>query len=147
MSFPPVMALMASQRTPSAVLRQAGSHVGFRFRLFLCRLYHITLWTFLLALGHFLSELFVFGTAAPTVGVLAPLMVASKHQATLDPLRGRRPPAAVTPDPHPAVAWQRWGWDRRGCRACGVRRRWGWDRCGCWDCGVRRRWGWGRRGC
>ncbi|XP_044086783.1 ergosterol biosynthetic protein 28 homolog isoform X2 [Neovison vison] len=41
------------------------------------RLYHITLWTFLLALGHFLSELFVFGTAAPTIGVLAPLMVAS----------------------------------------------------------------------
>ncbi|KAM7323476.1 hypothetical protein ACRRTK_017582 [Alexandromys fortis] len=39
-------------------------------------LYHITLWTFFLALGHFLSELFVFGTAAPTVGVLAPLMVA-----------------------------------------------------------------------
>ncbi|XP_061037087.1 ergosterol biosynthetic protein 28 homolog isoform X2 [Eubalaena glacialis] len=40
-------------------------------------LYHITLWTFLLALGHFLSELFVYGTAAPTIGVLAPLMVAS----------------------------------------------------------------------
>lgn len=40
-------------------------------------LYHITLWTFLLALGHFLSELFIYGTAAPTIGVLAPLMVAS----------------------------------------------------------------------
>uniref|UniRef100_A0A9L0ISB3 Ergosterol biosynthesis 28 homolog n=1 Tax=Equus asinus TaxID=9793 RepID=A0A9L0ISB3_EQUAS len=40
-------------------------------------LYHITLWTFFLALGHFLSELFVYGTAAPTIGVLAPLMVAS----------------------------------------------------------------------
>ncbi|EGW02805.1 putative ergosterol biosynthetic protein 28 [Cricetulus griseus] len=51
-------------------------------------LYHITLWTFLLALGHFLSELFIFGTAAPTVGVLAPLMVASKHGATLDPCSG-----------------------------------------------------------
>lgn len=49
-----------------------------------CRLYHITLWTFLLALGHFLSELFVFGTAAPTIGVLAPLMVASKHPSTPD---------------------------------------------------------------
>uniref|UniRef100_A0A673TK58 Ergosterol biosynthesis 28 homolog n=1 Tax=Suricata suricatta TaxID=37032 RepID=A0A673TK58_SURSU len=47
-------------------------------------LYHITLWTFLLALGHFLSELFVFGTAAPTIGVLAPLMVASKHPSTPD---------------------------------------------------------------
>lgn len=55
--------------------------------MFPCRLYHITLWTFLLALGHFLSELFIFGTAAPTVGVLAPLMVASKHRATLDPFR------------------------------------------------------------
>ncbi|XP_027714311.1 probable ergosterol biosynthetic protein 28 isoform X2 [Vombatus ursinus] len=40
-------------------------------------LYHITLWTFFLALGHFLTEVFVFETAAPTVGVLAPLMVAS----------------------------------------------------------------------
>lgn len=49
----------------------------------LCSLYHITLLTFLLALGHFLSELFVFGTAAPTIGVLAPLMVASKYPATL----------------------------------------------------------------
>uniref|UniRef100_A0A8C0X1Y0 Ergosterol biosynthetic protein 28 n=1 Tax=Castor canadensis TaxID=51338 RepID=A0A8C0X1Y0_CASCN len=46
-------------------------------------LYHITLWTFLLALGHFLSELFVFGTAAPTIGVLAPLIVASKHLTPL----------------------------------------------------------------
>ncbi|KAB0397458.1 hypothetical protein E2I00_019693, partial [Balaenoptera physalus] len=42
-------------------------------------LYHITLWTFLLALGHFLSELFVYGTAAPTIGVLAPLMVATTN--------------------------------------------------------------------
>ncbi|XP_032143149.1 probable ergosterol biosynthetic protein 28 isoform X1 [Sapajus apella] len=55
-------------------------------------LYHITLWTFLLALGHFLSELFVYGTAAPTIGVLAPLMVARCSQksrekpATLGPL-------------------------------------------------------------
>uniref|UniRef100_A0A8B9X4A5 Ergosterol biosynthesis 28 homolog n=1 Tax=Bos mutus grunniens TaxID=30521 RepID=A0A8B9X4A5_BOSMU len=40
-------------------------------------LYYITLWTFFLALGHFLCELFVFGTAAPTIGVMAPLMVAS----------------------------------------------------------------------
>lgn len=40
-------------------------------------LYHITLLTFLIALGHFLSEVFVYGTAAPTIGVLAPLMVAS----------------------------------------------------------------------
>ncbi|XP_023958092.1 ergosterol biosynthetic protein 28 homolog isoform X2 [Chrysemys picta bellii] len=40
-------------------------------------LYHITLLTFLIALAHFLSEVFVYGTAAPTIGVLAPLMVAS----------------------------------------------------------------------
>uniref|UniRef100_A0A8C3RKM7 Ergosterol biosynthetic protein 28 n=1 Tax=Chelydra serpentina TaxID=8475 RepID=A0A8C3RKM7_CHESE len=40
-------------------------------------LYHISLLTFLIALGHFLSEVFVYGTAAPTIGVLAPLMVAS----------------------------------------------------------------------
>ncbi|XP_067389088.1 ergosterol biosynthetic protein 28 homolog [Emydura macquarii macquarii] len=40
-------------------------------------LYYITLFTFLMALGHFLSEVFVYGTAAPTIGVLAPLMVAS----------------------------------------------------------------------
>ncbi|XP_038261838.1 ergosterol biosynthetic protein 28 homolog isoform X6 [Dermochelys coriacea] len=40
-------------------------------------LYHITFLTFLIALGHFLSEVFVYGTAAPTIGVLAPLMVAS----------------------------------------------------------------------
>ncbi|XP_017522079.3 ergosterol biosynthetic protein 28 homolog isoform X1 [Manis javanica] len=45
-------------------------------------LYHVTLWTFLLALGHFLSELFVYGTAAPTIGVLAPLMVANQEIAS-----------------------------------------------------------------
>ncbi|XP_014591221.1 ergosterol biosynthetic protein 28 homolog isoform X3 [Equus przewalskii] len=55
-------------------------------------LYHITLWTFFLALGHFLSELFVYGTAAPTIGVLAPLMVASKHPSTLDPREERSQP-------------------------------------------------------
>lgn len=58
-----------------------------RFCLLRYRLYHITLWTFLLALGHFLSELFVYGTAAPTIGVLAPLMVASKHPVTLELLQ------------------------------------------------------------
>uniref|UniRef100_A0A8C8R4U3 Ergosterol biosynthesis 28 homolog n=1 Tax=Pelusios castaneus TaxID=367368 RepID=A0A8C8R4U3_9SAUR len=40
-------------------------------------LYHLALFTFLMALGHFLSEVFIYGTAAPTIGVLAPLMVAS----------------------------------------------------------------------
>uniref|UniRef100_A0A8C5NPZ5 Ergosterol biosynthesis 28 homolog n=2 Tax=Passeriformes TaxID=9126 RepID=A0A8C5NPZ5_JUNHY len=40
-------------------------------------LYHITLFTFFLALAHFLSEVFVYHTAALTIGVMAPLMVAS----------------------------------------------------------------------
>lgn len=81
------VSLVSSQLTPSAVLHQTRSHFGSHPLSVPYRLYHITLWTFFLALGHFLSELFVYGTAAPTVGVLAPLMVASKHQAALDPLR------------------------------------------------------------
>lgn len=43
-----------------------------------CRLYHITLWTFVLALGHFLSEAFIYKTAPLTIGVIAPLIVASE---------------------------------------------------------------------
>nr|XP_017207367.1 probable ergosterol biosynthetic protein 28 [Danio rerio] len=39
-------------------------------------LYHITLWTFVLALGHFLSEAFIYRTAPLTIGVMAPLIVA-----------------------------------------------------------------------
>lgn len=48
-----------------------------------CRLYHITLWTFVLALGHFLSEAFIYKTAPLTIGVMAPLIVASESKNTL----------------------------------------------------------------
>ncbi|XP_009584669.1 PREDICTED: probable ergosterol biosynthetic protein 28, partial [Fulmarus glacialis] len=40
-------------------------------------LYYITLFTFFLALVHFLSEVFIYHTTALTIGVMAPLMVAS----------------------------------------------------------------------
>ncbi|XP_047915905.1 ergosterol biosynthetic protein 28 homolog isoform X1 [Anser cygnoides] len=40
-------------------------------------LYYITLFTFFMALAHFLSEVFIYHTAALTMGIMAPLMVAS----------------------------------------------------------------------
>uniref|UniRef100_A0A8B9UF60 Ergosterol biosynthesis 28 homolog n=1 Tax=Anas zonorhyncha TaxID=75864 RepID=A0A8B9UF60_9AVES len=40
-------------------------------------LYYITLFTFVVALAHFLSEVFIYHTAALTMGIMAPLMVAS----------------------------------------------------------------------
>ncbi|KAM9293818.1 ergosterol biosynthetic protein 28 homolog [Gastrophryne carolinensis] len=40
-------------------------------------LYHLTLWTFVLALAHFLSEVWIYRTAQVTIGIMAPLMVAS----------------------------------------------------------------------
>ena len=50
-----------------------------RFCLLPCRLYCVTLWTFFIVVGHILFELFVFGTVAPTINVMALFMVASKH--------------------------------------------------------------------
>ncbi|KAJ1079159.1 hypothetical protein K5549_017987 [Capra hircus] len=40
-------------------------------------LYCVTLWTFFIVVGHILFELFVFGTVAPTINVMALFMVAS----------------------------------------------------------------------
>ncbi|XP_063804350.1 ergosterol biosynthetic protein 28 homolog [Pseudophryne corroboree] len=40
-------------------------------------LYHITLCTFIMALAHFVSEVWIYHTALMTIGVMAPLMVAS----------------------------------------------------------------------
>ncbi|NP_001232152.1 ergosterol biosynthetic protein 28 homolog precursor [Taeniopygia guttata] len=57
-------ALFSSQLLPREILH-------------LTSLYHITLFTFFLALAHFLSEVFIYHTAALTIGVMAPLMVAS----------------------------------------------------------------------
>lgn len=72
--------LCVSSLTTSSALNKL--YLQSRFCLLPCRLYYITLWTFFLAMGHFLCELFVFGTAAPTIGVMAPLMVASKYPVT-----------------------------------------------------------------
>ncbi|ELR60411.1 hypothetical protein M91_21677 [Bos mutus] len=40
-------------------------------------LYYITLWTFFIGMGHLLFELFVFGTVAPMIFILAILTVAN----------------------------------------------------------------------
>ncbi|ESO11107.1 hypothetical protein HELRODRAFT_186263 [Helobdella robusta] len=39
--------------------------------------YHLTLLSFLLALGHFLSEIFIFNTAEVTVGILTPIIISA----------------------------------------------------------------------
>ncbi|XP_077319762.1 ergosterol biosynthetic protein 28 homolog [Lithobates pipiens] len=60
-------------------------------------LYHLTLWTFILALGHFLSEVWIYHTAQMTIGVMAPLMVASF--SILGMLIGFQYLEEVIPDP------------------------------------------------
>ena len=74
--------LCVSSLTTSSALKKLNlqSH----FCLFPCRLYYITLWTFFIGMGHLLFELFVFGTVAPMIFILAILTVASKHRVTLE---------------------------------------------------------------
>ena len=74
--------LCVSSLTTSSALNKL--YLLSHFCLFPCRLYYITLWTFFIGMGHFLSELFVFGTMAPTIFILATLTVASKHRVTLE---------------------------------------------------------------
>lgn len=50
----------------------AKLHVG-------CRIYDITLMTYLLAFGHFSSELIIFRTASLNPGVISPVIVSSEH--------------------------------------------------------------------
>ena len=50
-------------------------HVAF----YIFRVYHLTFFSFFLALGHFTSEIFPFKTAELTIGVCAPLIVSSKY--------------------------------------------------------------------
>ncbi|KAI4540786.1 hypothetical protein MG293_009827 [Ovis ammon polii] len=47
-------------------------------------LYYITLWTFFIGMGHFLFELFVFGTMAPTIFILAILTVANTWEGNMN---------------------------------------------------------------
>ena len=69
--------LCVSSLTTSSALNKLN--LLSRFCLLPCRLYCVTLWTFFIVVGHILFELFVFGTVAPTINVMALFMVASKH--------------------------------------------------------------------
>ena len=69
--------LCVSSLTTSSALNKL--YLQSHFSLFPRRLYYITLLTFFIAMGHIVFELFVFRTGTPTIGTIAPLMVASKH--------------------------------------------------------------------
>lgn len=52
--------------------------VIFHKSCFVFRLYHLTFFSFFLAFGHFVTELYPYETAELSLGVLAPLTVSSK---------------------------------------------------------------------
>lgn len=50
-----------------------------------CRIYDITLMTYLLAFGHFSSELIIFRTATLNPGVISPVIVSSEYIPEVTP--------------------------------------------------------------
>lgn len=48
-----------------------------------CRAYELCMWSFVIALGHFTSEVLVFRTAKLSPGIISPLVVACKCNSDL----------------------------------------------------------------